>query len=123
MQNQGSRSPSGWCSQKFCQYPQELVLKFEAPLRLKTLQILSHEIKISSRVELYYIPYFDPKGQPDGPRRDQICKIGHFSFEDFDRGSSKTTREMKTVHFTDIYTQYIKMDIYQPYDHPDNIFG
>ena len=54
-----SQSINGWCSQKFSGYPQELVIKFEVPHRLKTLQILSHEYKISSRVELFYIPYFN----------------------------------------------------------------
>lgn len=31
-------------------------------------------------------------------------------------------REMKTVHLSDIYTQFVKIDLYQPYDHPHNIF-
>ena len=123
-QNSGSSSGSsiGWCSQKFCSYPQELVLKFEAPLRLKTLQILSHEFKIASRIELFYIPYFDPGSQPEGPRREQVCHIGHFSFEDVDRSAFKPMREMKTVHLSDIYTQFIKVDLYQPYDNEHNIF-
>ena len=29
---------------------------------------------------------------------------------------------MKTVHLSDIYTQFIKVDLYQPYEHPNNIF-
>jgi len=65
------------------------VLKFEAPLRLKTLQVLSHEFKITSRVELFYIPYFDPKQQPNGPRRDQIKRIGNFSFDNSDHSGWK----------------------------------
>ena len=31
-------------------------------------------------------------------------------------------REMKTVHLSDIYTQFIKIDLYQPYDNEQNIF-
>lgn len=122
LQNKPLSNPQGWSSQKFCSYPQELVLKFEAPLRLKTLNMLSHENKISSRIELFYIPYFDPKSQPDGPRKDQVCRIGHFSFEDIDRSAPKQMREMKTVHLSDIYTQFVKIDLYQPYEHPQNIF-
>lgn len=111
---------NGWCSQKFCSYPQELVLQFETPLRLKSLQILSHESRISSRVELFYIPH-----QPnlaEAPLSEQVCRIGTFTFDDADRYSSSPSREMKTVHLTDIYTQYIKLDLYQPYDNPQNIF-
>lgn len=118
-----AQSNNGWCSQKFCAYPQEIVLKFEAPLRLKTLQILSHEFKISSRIELFYIPYFDPKTQPDGPTTDQVARIGNFSFENIDPTMKpKLMREMKTVHLSDIYTQYIKIDLYQPYENSLNIF-
>ena len=90
---------------------------------LKTIQILSHEFKISSRLEIFYIPYFDPSSQPDGPRADQISRIGHFSFEDVDKYDDKLMREMKTVHLNEIYTQYIKIDLYQPYDHARNIFN
>lgn len=32
-------------------------------------------------------------------------------------------REMKTIHLTEIYTQYIKLDLYQPYDNDLNIFN
>jgi len=30
---------------------------------------------------------------------------------------------MKTVHLNDIYTQYIKLDLYQPYDSLSNVFN
>ena len=29
---------------------------------------------------------------------------------------------MKTIHLSDIYTQYLKIDLYQPYDNDKNIF-
>ena len=47
---------SGWLSRKFCDYPQILELQFQSPVRLKTMQLLSHEHMISSRVEINFLP-------------------------------------------------------------------
>ena len=36
----------GWQSSRLCAYPQELVLQFENSLRLKRVQLLSHQFLI-----------------------------------------------------------------------------
>ena len=51
-----------------------MVLKFDGPARLKQIQVLAHEFKIASRVELYFLPL-------DAVSQDQYIKVGHFSFE------------------------------------------
>ena len=38
---------------RFCLFPQEIVLKMDPPVRIKKLQILSHQHLIASRIELY----------------------------------------------------------------------
>lgn len=40
-----------------------------------------------------------------------------------DRNGSKPMREMKTVHLQDIYTQYIKIDLHQPFINEKNVFN
>lgn len=52
----GATHGRGWVSRKFCDFPQIIVIRFETPIRLKTLQFLSHETMISSRTELYFMP-------------------------------------------------------------------
>ena len=52
----GASHGRGWVSRKFCEYPQTLTVRFENPVRLKTLQFLCHETLISSRVELFFMP-------------------------------------------------------------------
>ena len=52
----GASVGRGWVSRKFCDFPQHLTIRFEYPVRLKTLQFLSHETMISSRVELFFLP-------------------------------------------------------------------
>lgn len=54
-----------------------MVLKFEIPIKMKALEILSHEFKISSRVELYYIPYQNPE-LANRNNLDEVLRIGTF---------------------------------------------
>ena len=69
----GANFGRGWISRKFCEFPQALTLRFENPVRIKTLQFLCHEIMISSRVELYYMPI-------DAVHISEQSRIGHFEF-------------------------------------------
>lgn len=69
----GANFGRGWVSRKFCEYPQSLTLRFDHPVRLKTLQFLSHETMISSRVELFFLP-------TDAVASDKVQRIGHFEF-------------------------------------------
>ena len=43
----------GWISKKFCEYPQEILIKFNQPIRLRRVNIIFHQTKIPSKVELY----------------------------------------------------------------------
>ena len=44
----------GWQSPRFCEYPQEIGLRFLRPgTEIAQLQLLSHQSKITQRVELY----------------------------------------------------------------------
>lgn len=44
---------NGWQSQRFCTYPQEIVLQFDKSVHLTQVQFLIHEKKISSMIELH----------------------------------------------------------------------
>lgn len=43
----------GWQSQRFCTYPQEIVIGFPCKVHLKNINICFHEHKVPSKVELY----------------------------------------------------------------------
>jgi hypothetical protein len=72
---------------------------------------------------MFYIPYFDPRSQPNGPRKDQVKRIGSFTFNCAPRNATHPNRETKNIQIADIFTQYIKLDCFQPYDHEQNIFN
>ncbi|UJR22352.1 hypothetical protein I4U23_025414 [Adineta vaga] len=44
---------NGWQSSRSCSYPQELVFQFENYVRLKRLQLLSHQYLIASKIEFH----------------------------------------------------------------------
>mmetsp|Transcript_26675 Transcript_26675/g.89771 ORF Transcript_26675/g.89771 Transcript_26675/m.89771 type:complete len:165 (+) Transcript_26675:74-568(+) len=51
--NRHSPHTRGWQSARFCDYPQEVVLELRARSCLRQVQILSHQHKIATRVELF----------------------------------------------------------------------
>ena len=114
----GASYGKGWVSRKFCDYPQTLTIRFEYPVKLKTLQFLCHETMISSRVELFYLP-------TEALSANNKQRIGHFEFQNAAPGQEvnqlQPVRELKTVHFT-VTTKQVSLQVYGPYHHKDNIF-
>ena len=62
----------GWQSQKYCTYPQEIILQFQGVINVSQLQILSHQSKIASKVELFT---FNPNSMPTGAARLPLNEI------------------------------------------------
>ena len=94
-----SVNSKGWLSQRYCQYPQEIILQFPSTVHLTQLQFLSHQSKISQRIELFV---FDPNTQPQQPTQMplseiQFRKLGFLSLDNNER-SGFQARELKSVH-------------------------
>lgn len=87
--------PRGWHSQKMCKYPQELVLRLDRPSRVTQIQILSHEHKIPSKVEIF--TGMPQEGLAPEPENCSMKKLGHLSFDSNER-SNHQARELKSVH-------------------------
>lgn len=108
----------GWQSLKFCDYPQEIGLLLadaEMPgMMLSQVQLLSHQSKIASRIEIFV-----------GLGRD----YGSASFErlgfmtlDVNERSNLTARELKTVFIDDKPAQFLKFIIHRPHHNTQNLF-
>eukprot|EP01066_Platyproteum_vivax_P005699 Platyproteum_vivax@DN17284_c0_g1_i1.p1 len=48
-----SSQTRGWCSARFCDFPQEIILQFESECLLKQMQFLAHQSKIPTKIELF----------------------------------------------------------------------
>jgi centrosomal protein CEP104 len=52
-QSQDPGRSLGWQSQRFCLYPQEIILQFPNMVNVKQMQFLMHESKIPSKIEIF----------------------------------------------------------------------
>ena len=88
----------GWQSQRFCVYPQELVLQLSHPARIKQIHILSHQHKIASRIDLFtFMPDVHKSNFLPSANSVQFTRLGHFTLDDNAR-SNYQARELKTVY-------------------------
>ena len=115
----GSSKSDGWETQRFCIYPQELIIQFPTTIRLKQMQLLIHQHKIPSKVELYsYLPLTGGDSQDSGFPK--FKRLGHFSLNDNEKTHFEA-RELKSVYI-DVYCQYIKLVFHKCYTNKSNIF-
>ena len=106
----------GWQSVRFCSYPQELGFELlDGEVHISQLQVLSHQSKISSKVELYI-------GQGGSSYRSAtFTRLGYLSLDSNER-SSYQARELKTV-FIDHSGSFIKLVINENHVNKQNIYN
>ena len=88
----------GWQSAPWCEYPQEVILQFQGRVSVQQVQLLSHQFKIASQVELFIGSM--PPGVPVpavGATGATFTRLGHFSLDPNER-SKFQARELKTVY-------------------------
>lgn len=122
-----SSTAIGWQTLKFCEYPQEIGLRLVAedgsdedgrPLKackvVTQLQILSHESKISSRIEVYL-------GRGDNYHEATFVRLGFVALDGNERTDYRA-RELKTVFVDDRLAQYVRLIVHRPHRNPVNLF-
>uniref|UniRef100_A0A0G4HWC2 TOG domain-containing protein n=1 Tax=Chromera velia CCMP2878 TaxID=1169474 RepID=A0A0G4HWC2_9ALVE len=100
-----SSATRGWQSMRFCNYPQELGLKFDHPVRIKQLQFLSHQSKITSKIELFTA--FPDNYETAHYRNLQFTRLGYLSLDSNER-SAFQARELKSV-YVDVDAVFLKV--------------
>ena len=125
----------GWQSQRFCVYPQEIIVQFSSSVQIQQIQLLVHETKIPREVELFsYMPggnqseSYHPtsalgQSQLITPLTANILfqRLGHFSLDN-NMQSNFQSREFKTVHIS-VPCQYFKLVLHKNYENPHNSFN
>ena len=91
-------------SLRFTTFPQEIVIATDEPVQIQQIQILSHEYKIPTKVEVH-VGTPSP-GDPDA-RRCSFKRLGYLSF-DSNRRSNFQARELKSVMLNTV-AQAIKL--------------
>mmetsp|Transcript_10050 Transcript_10050/g.15327 ORF Transcript_10050/g.15327 Transcript_10050/m.15327 type:complete len:143 (-) Transcript_10050:1768-2196(-) len=121
---------SGWHSQRFCVYPQELVIQFSSLVKISSITFLVHQFKIPKQIDLYY--FVPPQAGMSQEQASQLIhysqpglitfkKLGHFSLDD-NMKTNFQAREMKTVH-VECSCQFLKIVFSKNHQNQKNIFN
>ena len=101
----------GWLSSRFCNYPQELLIEFPKPIKMREIQFLSHQYSIASKIEIFILP----------PQSEKFKKIGYLSLDSNER-SNFQARELKTV-YTDYICVRVKFNLLKCHQNSHNIYS
>lgn len=113
--NVHSPNTRGWQSVKFAEYPQELGFELiQGEHRLSQIQVLSHQSKISSKIEIYV-------GTGSSYHTATFKRLGYLSLDSNER-SSFQARELKTVYI-DHVGKYVKLLLQKNYVNKQNLFN
>ena len=111
-----SSNTSGWQSGRFCDFPQDLTIHFERPVHLSQIQFLSHQSKISSKLELFTARP-DPSVQHHFDAK--FVRLGYLSLDSNER-SQFQARELKSV-YVDVPVSYVKILLHTCYVNKFNL--
>lgn len=103
--NVHSPSTKGWQSARYCEYPQELGFEMIGNrVKLSQVQILSHQSKISMKIEIFI-------GHGDDYFTAKFRRLGYLSLDSNEK-SSFQARELKTVYI-DHPATYVRFVIHR----------
>ena len=110
----------GWQSDRFCVYPQEIILGFPQVCNISSMQLLSHQSKIPTKIDILV----------SNPAPDQVFKsmdnltfkkIGYFMLSS-NEASNFQSRELKTVYI-DSKAVFLKLVLHKPHSNGINLFS
>lgn len=114
--NTVSPSTRGWQSVRMCVYPQEVGFELlGGETQISQLQLLSHQSKVSTKVEIYI-------GTGSSYKTATFNRLGYLSLDSNER-SGFSARELKTVYIDNIFGSFIKLIINEPHMNKQNIYN
>eukprot|EP01138_Halocafeteria_seosinensis_P001794 gb/GECG01001837.1/.p1 GENE.gb/GECG01001837.1/~~gb/GECG01001837.1/.p1 ORF type:complete len:831 (+),score=125.56 gb/GECG01001837.1/:1-2493(+) len=113
--NYHSPETRGWLSPKFCEYPQEIGIRFvDGNVELTQVQLLSHQSKIATKIELYI-------GHGPDYYNAKFKRLGYLSLDSNERSNYKA-RELKSVYIQ-AKGSFLKLLIHQCHSNPHNLYN
>lgn len=119
------KNNNGWCSSKFCQYPQEIILKLDNPAKLLQINLTFHECKIPSKIDFYYF-YPDKKKDKNNEKQYTInnlpfIKLGYIVPNSNEKTNYKS-REFQKIKINQ-KVLYLKFVLYKNYINLENTYN
>mmetsp|Transcript_2687 Transcript_2687/g.4774 ORF Transcript_2687/g.4774 Transcript_2687/m.4774 type:complete len:965 (-) Transcript_2687:91-2985(-) len=110
----------GWLSQRFCDYPQEIGIAFDSLTHIQQLQILSHESKVATKIELF-VGDASSKAARVEYGSAKFKRLGHLSLDSNER-SQYQARELKSVHLN-THAVFLKLVLHKCYLNKSNLYN
>ena len=97
---------NSWSSERFCSYPQIIIIQFDSPVNLRQINIISHEKKISEKISFFS---FCPQKDIFIPNK-KLLNFENIGFINFNQNfaSNYQVRELKRI-FINIKCLYLKI--------------
>jgi len=111
----------GWQTAKDAKFPQTLVLRFDGEAALSQLQVLSHESKIASKIEVRVFSLendLKQAVQPPSYKRVKFSKLGSVTFNSNEKSKFRS-KERKTIHLS-ASAYYVKIVFHKPHENQLN---
>ena len=120
---ENSPQSRGWQASKFCEYPQEIILQFSNPSRLRQIQFLSHQSKIASKIELFtFVPSGEQALTSQIPLNEvKFNRLGYLSLESNEK-SGFQARELKSV-YVDAFSLLLKIVLHKCHVNKYNLYN
>jgi len=113
----------GWQSSRFCEFPQELVVALNEVCDVTQIQLLSHQSKIASKVEIWV-----GLDQANTLKHDENTyqaiawkRLGYLSLDKNERSNWKA-RELKSVYINAV-ANYVRFSLQEPHINSINLFS
>eukprot|EP01084_Bolivina_argentea_P053062 97421_1 len=110
----------GWQSARFCDFPQDLVIGLDYICEISQIQILSHQSKITSKIEIW-VGLDNNKHNYSTYKSINWKRLGYLSLDKNERSNWKA-RELKSVYINTI-ANYIKFSLYESHINTINLFN
>ena len=108
--NRHSPNTRGWQTARFCEYPQEVVLERETTSQVRQIQVLSHQYKIATRIELFV-----------GIDGKDWTRLGYMSLDANERTQFKA-RELKSA-FVACRGRFLKLVVHRCHINRENLYN
>ena len=119
----------GWLSNRYCAYPQEILIKFPTEVNIRQLNILINESKIPKKIELINCIPIGKKNKIliNGDKNIKLIpsefmyeNIGYINFSSNAENKYKL-RELRKIYIN-VNSEYLKFRIHQNHNNDLNIF-
>ncbi|OAF67288.1 hypothetical protein A3Q56_04880 [Intoshia linei] len=110
----------GWRSARYCVYPQTVIIQLNEPVRIRKIQILSHQYIVASKIELF-TGNVEVKYDQVSYESAHFVRLGYVTMTDT-HDAQISGRELKSIN-VDTIGMFIKFVLHKNYLNEKNVYN